>query len=137
MEDVWHFHSIHRSFSILSVRADKSLLTWSCFLRIDTIRSVSFSIPSHRYNFSELFSLALPKFVMLMRSLDDAIWNMRSFLKALWKLILDFRFFINVSKILPSVHFGTSSYALCIRNGLRIYAGHLLECIVFCFTFVT
>ena len=49
--------------------------------------------------------------------------------------ILDFS--LIVSKILPSVHFGASSYALCIRNNLWVYAGHLLECIAFCFTFVT
>ena len=82
VENVWHFHSIHRSFSILNARADKSLPTWSCFLRI--------FVGTTAIIYSELFSLALPKFVMLMRSLDDAIWNMRSFLKALCKL-----FFIN------------------------------------------
>ena len=60
---------------------------WSCFLRI--------FVGTTAIIYSELFSLALPKFVMLMRSLDDAIWNMRSFLKALCKLFLDFRFFIN------------------------------------------
>ena len=35
------------------------------------------------------------------------------------------------------MYFGASSYALCIRNNFQIYAGHLLEYIVFCFTFVT
>ena len=49
--------------------------------------------------------------------------------------ILDF--LLIVSKILPSVHFGASSYALCVRNDLLIYAGHLRECISFCFVFVT
>ena len=61
------------------------LARWSCFLRI--------FVGTTAIIYSELFSLALPKFVMLMRSLDDAIWNMRSFLKALGKLFLDFRFF--------------------------------------------
>ena len=35
------------------------------------------------------------------------------------------------------MHFGASSYALCVRNDLLIYAGHLRECISFCFVFVT
>ena len=35
------------------------------------------------------------------------------------------------------MNFGASTCAFCIRNGLWIYAGHLLECIAFCFTFVT
>ena len=35
------------------------------------------------------------------------------------------------------MHVSASSYALCIRKVLWIFAGHLLECIAFCFTFVT
>ena len=98
----------------------------SCFLRI--------FVSTTAIIYSKLFSLTLPKFVMLMRLLDDAIWNMRSFLKALGKL---FYFLLIVSNILPSVHFGASSYALCIRNDSRMYAEYLLECIAYCFTFVT
>ena len=45
--------------------------------------------------YSKLFGLTLRKFVMVTWSFDDAIWNMRSLLKTLGKLFLDFRFFIN------------------------------------------
>ena len=85
----------------------------SCFLRI--------FVSTAAIMYSKLFSLTL-------RKLDDAIWNMRSFLKTLGKSFLDLRFFINSieSSSIPSVHFGASSYALCIRNDLRIYAGHFL-----------
>ena len=46
----------------------------------------------HCGNLFKLLGLTLRKFVMLMWWLDDAIWNMRSFLKTLGKLFLILEF---------------------------------------------
>ena len=67
--------------------AARASLQRSCFLRI--------LVSTTAIIYSKLFSLTLRKFLMLMWSLDDVIWNMRSFLKTLGKLLLNFRFLMN------------------------------------------
>ena len=61
--------------------------TRSCFLRI--------FVSTAAIIYSKLLSLTLLKFVMLIGWLDDAIWNMKQFIKTLSKLLLDFRFLMN------------------------------------------
>ena len=92
----WARDTFLRTTSKYCVEKWNLLWSRSCFLRI--------FVSTTAIIYSKLLSLTLRKFVMLMWWLDDAIWNMRSFLKALGKLLLDFRFLMNtVSKILLSV----------------------------------
>ena len=74
------------SMTIFLGSIDKKLLSrlvdCSCFLLI--------FVSTTAIIYSEQFSLALRKFVLLMWLLDDAIRNMKSFLKTFGKLLLDF-----------------------------------------------
>ena len=100
----WARDTFLRTTSKYCVEKWNLLWSRSCFLRI--------FVSTTAIIYSKLLSLTLRKFVMLMWWLDDAIWNMRSFLKTLGKLLLDFRFLMNtVSKILLSV----ASYILVLR----------------------
>ena len=81
------------SMTIFLGSIDKKLLSrladWSSFLLI--------FVSTTAIIYSKQFSLALRKFVLLMWLLDDAIRNMKSFLKTLGKLLLGFGklFFVN------------------------------------------